>query len=127
MPRAHVLTARWVASPARVCMPHHVARACSPLARAQAAGAVASTVDNDCVVTSIMANGQEVTRRCYDEGITKPEFVSNAPSHGRFESCTGAPRRLAREPALHLLTGLQLADSTLRAATVCRLSLRSGP
>ena len=47
------------------------------------------TIDKDCVVTSVMADGQEVTRSCYDEGITKPPFVSNAPAYGRFESCTG--------------------------------------
>ena len=47
-------------------------------------------VDNECTVTSILANGQQVKRPCHNEGITTPEFVSNAPSYGRFESCTGA-------------------------------------
>ena len=52
-------------------------------------GAAGATLDKDCVVTSVMVDGREVTRSCYDEGITKPPFVSNAPAYGRFESCTG--------------------------------------
>ena len=54
-----------------------------------ASTAAAGTLDKDCVVTSITPDGREVTRSCYDEGITKPPFVSNAPAYGRFESCTG--------------------------------------
>jgi len=48
-----------------------------------------AVVDKDCTVTSIMQDGTQITRACHNEGVTKPAFVSNAPSHGRFESCTG--------------------------------------
>ena len=45
--------------------------------------------DSNCFATSIMADGREVKRSCYDAGVTKPKFESTAPSYGRFESCTG--------------------------------------
>ena len=49
----------------------------------------AGAQDPDCFATSVYAGGRTVKRNCYDGGITRPKFESNAPSHGRFESCTG--------------------------------------
>ena len=75
-------------------------------------------VDNECTVTSILANGQQVKRPCHNEGITTPEFVSNAPSYGRFESCTGA---LAPEHSPAMLCLCVPAASSAGSALTRRL------